>query len=196
MTRKTIPAMKGRKCNMGLEIRRVPANWQHPKEEKLNYHTGQYESSFLPLYNEPYLTALNEWLSDHRAWEAHTHPDWTAERPRFWAQWDSNPPNVKYYRPDWPAEEMTWWQVYETVSEGTPVTPPFATQEELIEYLVANGEFWDQRRRADGDKGGMTCASWSRRAAEQFVKEDQCAPTGIFTPQHGFQTGVEALGNP
>jgi hypothetical protein len=54
----------------------------------------------------------------------------------------------------------TWFQVYETVSEGTPVTPPFATKEELVDYLVANGDFWDQHR---GDGG------WSRENAEAFV---------------------------
>ena len=31
------------------------------------------------------------------------------------------------------------WQVWETVSGGSPVTPVFASAEELIDYLVENG---------------------------------------------------------
>lgn len=54
-----------------------------------------------------------------------------------------------------------WWQVWETVSEGSPMTPAFATCGELIDYLVANGDAWDQKR---GDGG------WSRENAESFVK--------------------------
>lgn len=53
-----------------------------------------------------------------------------------------------------------WWQVWETVSEGSPVTPAFATRDELIDYLVINGDHWDQKR---GDGG------WSRKNAESFV---------------------------
>lgn len=54
----------------------------------------------------------------------------------------------------------SWWQVWENVSEGSPVTPAFATQEELIEYLVKYGDKWDQGR---GDGG------WNREAAVKFV---------------------------
>lgn len=35
--------------------------------------------------------------------------------------------------------------LYEEVSEGTPVTPVFATEEELVDYLVENGNFWGQK---------------------------------------------------
>ena len=56
--------------------------------------------------------------------------------------------------------EHTWYQVYQTISEGTPVTPAFSNKEELIEYLVEHGDYWDQRRGHGG---------WDRVAAEQFV---------------------------
>ena len=48
--------------------------------------------------------------------------------------------------------------MYETVSEGTPVTPKFATKEELVEYLVTRGTFYD--------------GPWKRKVAEAFVKEE------------------------
>lgn len=54
----------------------------------------------------------------------------------------------------------SWWQVWENVSEGSPVTPAFETQEELIDYLVKYGDAWDQSR---GDGG------WNREAAVKFV---------------------------
>lgn len=52
------------------------------------------------------------------------------------------------------------WQVWETVSEGSPVTPAFATADELVDYLVKYGDAWDQKR---GDGG------WNRENAESFV---------------------------
>ena len=40
---------------------------------------------------------------------------------------------------------------------------PFATKAELVEYLVKNGDFWDQRRGHGG---------WERKNAEQFVERE------------------------
>lgn len=53
------------------------------------------------------------------------------------------------------------WQVWETVSEGSPITPVFATREGLVDYLVEGGDGWDRKR---GDGG------WTRENAESFVK--------------------------
>lgn len=179
---------------MGREIRRVPANWQHPTKKETDWRTGQEEERFQPMRNRAYLDELNEWIAEHNLWEKGEHPDQKEgeDRPRYYAEWSGNPPDVEYYRPAWKPEEMTWWQVYETVSEGTPVTPPFATQDELIEYLVANGDFWDQKRRAEG-KSSMPCEPWSRVSAERFVKDVGWAPSLISTPATGVMSGVEAL---
>lgn len=43
-----------------------------------------------------------------------------------------------------------WWQLWETVSEGSPVSPAFATAEELAHYLAHNGDAWYQKRMAEG----------------------------------------------
>jgi hypothetical protein len=74
-----------------------------------------------------------------------------------------------------------WWQVWETVSEGSPVTPAFATAEELIGYLVAKGDAWDQKRGSGG---------WERKNAESFVKAGfsfslTIGPDGIKEPRDG-----------
>ena len=181
---------------MGREIRKVPSNWEHPKQEKPNYRTGQMEESYRPLYNRPYIQALTEWLKEHESWERGEHEGLTkyghtkAEFPHY-ANYGGNAPDVEYYRPDWPANEMTWWQVYETVSEGTPVTPPFANREELVEYLVENGDFWDQRRRKEG-RSSMPCEPWSRRNAEAFVMGSGWAPSMVIDGGK-VMSGVEAL---
>jgi hypothetical protein len=99
--------------------------------------------------------------------------------------------------PAWPEGSATWYQVYQTVSEGSPVTPPFATKEELIEYLVKFGDEWDQSRTAEGRQAS---AGWPRKAAEQFVKSEW-APSmmvvnggpqsGIYTAATGFPADRE-----
>lgn len=77
------------------------------------------------------------------------------------------------------------WQVWETVSEGSPITPVFATREALVDHLVEGGDGWDRKR---GEAG------WSRDNAESFVG-DGWAPsliTGngvILQPRDGSLRG-------
>lgn len=59
------------------------------------------------------------------------------------------------------------WQVWETVSEGSPATPVFATKEELIDHIVKYG------------MGGIF-RYVSREAAERFVDRAWC-PTAVMT---------------
>ena len=163
---------------MGREIRRVPPNWKHPTK---------YDGQFQPMMDSSYIDAINDWISEHNAWEAGTHPAlvenpaYKVEYPHF-ANYSGNAPDIEHYRPNWKPEEMTWFQVYETVSEGTPVTPPFETREELVEYLVEIGDFWDQKRR---DRGctSMPCDSWARKDAEKFVFGNGWMPS--MTVQNG-----------
>lgn len=71
---------------MGREVRRVPANWQHPKDDNGN---------FIPLLD--------------------------GDMPR------------------WPESECTHLMMYESVTEGTPISPAFETPEELAHWLTDNG---------------------------------------------------------
>lgn len=163
---------------MGREIRRVPPNWEHPKCEQTRIKRGQYvrAEEYQPLYDEPFAPAMREWYSEWQQWDAKTHADYDPEYPNYW-DYNGGPPDPKYYRPDWPEETMTWFQIYETVSEGTPVTPPFATKAELIDYLVDNGDFWDQNRWKERVPGYGPPA-WDRKNAEAFVK-DEWAPSMV-----------------
>ena len=151
---------------MGREIRRVPPNWEHPKKKAYNLFKQREEESYQPLYDRPYIEAITKWINEHELWVKGKHPDQkdgSGKDYEYYAQWGGNPPDIEYYRPNWKPEEMTWYQIYETVSEGTPVSPPFATKAELVEYLVKNGDFWDQRRGHGG---------WERKNAEQFVERE------------------------
>lgn len=164
---------------MGREIRRVPANWEHPRKKcqhspwaggcaEAKNHNGE---CYQPLNDEDFDTALTEWLDGYKLWKKGEHPDQKAgsysEDDKYW-EYAGAPPDPEYYRPKW--DTADWYQIYETVSEGTPVTPPFSTKAELVDYLVENGDFWDQYR---GDGG------WSRKNAEHFV-EKEWAISGIF----------------
>lgn len=73
----------------------------------------------------------------------------------------SEKPDPADYMPmfDVPADELGWC-LYETVSEGTPVTPVFATADELIDHLATVGQDWDQvplRRAAAEAIVGQGC---------------------------------------
>jgi hypothetical protein len=54
------------------------------------------------------------------------------------AAWEGGPPRPDSYRPAFESAP-TAFQVYETVSEGTPISPVFETRDELIDWLVNDG---------------------------------------------------------
>ena len=149
---------------MGREIRMVPPNWEHPKNNYGNY---------IPMHDETFDNAFAEYIKDYNAWENKTHEDYD-ESISFGDRFGCISPDG--YRPEF-KKSPTWYQVYETVSEGTPVTPPFKTKEELVEYLVRRGTFWDERRVVEGRQEK---AGWNRESAEQFIKFEW-APSLIGT---------------
>ena len=69
------------------------------------------------------------------------------------------------------------WQIWENVSEGSPVSEVFATEEELIEHLHKNG--------ASG-----TFKPCSRAAAREFVKTGYAPTMAIF--RGCFADGINA----
>jgi hypothetical protein len=163
---------------MGREIRRVPPNWEHPRSEQYG------KEGYQPMCNRKYSEAAEEWMHNCLLWQEGKHPSqekgWGKDYKYYW-EYEGKPPDKKYYLPDG-LEEPTWYQMYETVSEGTPVSPPFATKEELVEYLVENGDFWDQRHGSGG---------YDRKTAEAFVDEGW-APSFIRTADGRLLSGVEA----
>jgi hypothetical protein len=163
---------------MGREIRRVPMGWKPPKKMYTRLH-GQQEE-FQPQHDRSFLEEAREWMDEAKAWDAGTHEDAAenkAAHPFYW-QWAGDPPDPQYYRPDWASLglEPTGYAVYETVSEGTPVTPTFATKEELIDHLVKHGDAWDERRGSGG---------WKRENAESFVERGSAVSLIVETSPEG-----------
>lgn len=153
---------------MGREVRRVPPNWVHPTE----FVYGQERK--IPMLDQTYESALKEWTENKRRWDAGENPSREKNRNPdgsylTYEEWEVPAPNPRYYRP-WKDEEATWYQCWEHVSEGTPVSPPFETREELITYLAQYGDEWDQKR---GDP------PWGYAAAKRFV-EAEWAPSAIL----------------
>lgn len=98
---------------MSVKVRRVPPDWEHPKDEQ-GHHIPTYERS--PYNEEEIEEGLRDgWLTDE-------------------------PPNYGCdVMPQWPDSERTHYQMYEDVTEGTPISPVMEIPEELAKWLVENG---------------------------------------------------------
>lgn len=171
---------------MGREIRRVPPNWQHPRYSKDTARYERHVGEYMPMHDEDYETAARKWIDGFDLWRQGKHPSQSgkyASESKYYWEYDT-PPDEDSHRPKF-TEEPTWYQVYETVSEGTPVTPPFATQDELIDYLVTVGEM----------AGTQYNRRHSRAAATKFVKESGWVPSMIVMREGNSVTikeGIEA----
>lgn len=129
---------------MGREVRRVPLDWEHPVNPDPNPYwranewdwTGQGRH-FQPMRGRVVAEDWREWDEGKAQWDA-------GERPKYWSagdtddyeEWAGERPDPAYYRPDWPAESMVGYQLYETVTEGTPLSPVFEQPEDLARFLV------------------------------------------------------------
>ena len=122
---------------MGREVRKVPADWQHPKNKK----------GFLqPQYDEDYEEKLAEWLLEREKWKSgfvkniineFVPKDERHEGKKF-EDWSGPAPDYSYYMEQFPNEKKTHYMMYETTSEGTPISPAFETPEKLAEWLAEN----------------------------------------------------------
>ncbi len=150
---------------MGREIRKVPPNWQHPENDR---------GSPQPMYDRHIDDEMTDWLAELDAARSGNLDDVVKYYGGSLAAWlqDNLPPDPLVHRP-WHDEEATWVQLWENVSEGTPVTPPFATKDELIEHLVAKGTDWDKGR------------PWSRKAAEDVVNSGYAPSLIVKSDEHG-----------
>lgn len=74
-------------------------------------------------------------------------------------------PTQETHFPDFdvPEDELGWC-LYETVSEGTPVTPVFATAEELIEHLATVGMDYDQQPMRRSAAEALVRSGWAPSA--------------------------------
>jgi hypothetical protein len=73
------------------------------------------------------------------------------------------------------------YQLWETVSEGSPITPVFANPEELARYMTIHG--W----------GASNPMASSFEVAMGFI-DAGWAPSMVATREHGLESGVESVG--
>jgi len=77
---------------------------------------------------------------------------WPPKNWKHFKEWLTGFPSRGYNRPQWRNGKATHYQIYENVTEGTPVSPVFASLDDLIDWLMDNENV-------------------SRKAAERFAKD-------------------------
>jgi hypothetical protein len=150
----------------------VPKNWEHPK---------RLDGSFQPMYNESYEERMAEWNSEKEKWDSGIFPEWANEENKklSFEEWEGEAPDPEYYMPSLKDEEKTHYMMYETTSEGTPISPAFSTKEELARWLADNYASAFAKSTATYEQWlAMINVGW--------------APSAIMTSQ-GLVSGVVAL---
>jgi hypothetical protein len=171
---------------MSREVRMVPADWEHPvpAEGPATYRGGG--KRYVPLHKQSYRQALEEYEQGALKWEQglvrsyslSQEPDqqWEPKATYFseykdYADYAGQPPKPEEYMPDWPPEQRTHWMMYESVSEGTPISPAFATPEELARWLADTNASSFADRGATYEQWLATCRSgWAISAVSQGGK--------------------------
>ena len=167
---------------MGWEVRKVPADWQHPKGA---------QGGYVPLYDGKSLFEETvEWDGGAAKWLEGLRDDfdggWVPREKDdgdTYEEWAGARPEPNEYTPIWSDEQRTHFMLYEDVSEGTPISPAFTTREELARWLADTGvrggtgetatyEQWlavidqgyalDAVLTAAGWHSGVEVASWPR----------------------------------
>jgi hypothetical protein len=152
---------------MGREIRMVPPNWQHPPSN--GGRGGQYKPLFYGAGGR-FEKRADEWLAECAKWQAGERPDYADDdAPKYYWDWDGMPPSVEdYMLVGVPDEECTRFMLYESTTEGTPLTPAFATLEEVAEYAAEHATTFASFKATKED--------WLRMLAPGGLVTTQIAP--------------------
>ena len=170
---------------MGREIRRVPENWEHPKNE----------NGYIPLAGYSFIEHLRTWNEGNEMWKAGLYrcyreggPDWEPidlkhkHKYMSYVEYAGPKPELEKYMPEWPDAERTHVQMYETCTEGTPISPVLATPEKMAKWLTDN--------KANAFAGQI--ASYD---AWLQVCKGNSAPSAACVLGVGMVSGVEAMYN-
>lgn len=152
---------------MSREVRRVPMDWQHPTEWRPIWDPAQRRARmqhvFKPLLGRSY-------AQDAAAY---------ADRPE---DFEDDPPDPTDYMPEFNDvdPDTLGYCMYESVTEGTPISPVFQTPEELAHWLA------DTEASAMGLDHPTTYERWLA------VARGGWAPSMIATGE-GIYSGVDGL---
>lgn len=117
------------------EVRRVPLAWQHPRNER-GHH--------VPLLSD-FGARFEEWVTEKAKWDAGERPDYCSPENRSlsYEEWDGPQPDHRNYMPTFPAGLPMAVCMYETTTEGTPISGVFPDSDEgrraLAESLAKYG---------------------------------------------------------
>lgn len=142
---------------MGRSVRRVPKDWVHPVyTAETARHPGDV-GRHVPLLDRFDPEEARLWDEGARKWAEGLRPDgldengqdiWVVPSEEFplsyrgpevtWEAWTGTRPDPARHMPFWPDEERTHIAMYETTSEGTPISPVFKTGVALAHWLADN----------------------------------------------------------
>jgi len=158
---------------MGREVRMVPKDWEHPKSE---------DGRFIALFDGDFDTCAEDWDKEYAKWDAGNYPDYASEENKSlkYSEWSGERPEKCDYMPSFKKGTATHLMMYETTSEGTPLSPAFETPEELAAWLFENeaSAFGNQTASYKG---------WLRIAKSGY------ACSAVLSSSNGLQSGVEAF---
>lgn len=166
---------------MGREVRMVPANWEHPKDDR-----GRY----IPLHGGSFAEHEAGWNEEYAQWKKgfrrnySSAEKWCAregdELTMRFTEWHGRRPSPDDYMPDWLSSMRTHFQMYENTSEGAPISPVMDSAENLARWLADNGA---------SSFGSMTAAyeAWLATINRGY------APSGMITDGGQMVSGVEGL---
>lgn len=125
---------------MSREIRRVPPGWEHPVNEVCR-HRPRCKVCYRPLYDADHQTRAEEWEREYAAYLALSPEERKTKYPYegYYWEWEMPPDRDHYREQRWTPEEAMCYQVYEDVSEGTPISPVFETAADMRAWLIAQG---------------------------------------------------------
>lgn len=157
---------------MGREVRMVPKDWEHPKREN---------GGFIALFGSDFEVCAADWDKECEDWNLGIYPSYASEdnKKLSFTEWNGGRPEKDDYMPTFETAEATQYMMYETTTEGTPISPSFSSPEELASWLVDNGAsaFGSQTASYEG---------WLRVAKGGF------SPSAILK-DGGLETGVDGL---
>lgn len=131
---------------MSREVRKVPADWQHPTD---GFYPGG-RIRYVPLLDGREFAADSaDWDASKAAWEQKEKHK--GHEVSFEECYGSRPA-PEHYMPQWSDAQRTHFMMYKTTTEGTPCSPAFATIEELAAWLADNevSIFADETADYDG----------------------------------------------